>query len=34
MFYAKMKTKCKKYENGRRPVRETNPVLKEKEVIL
>jgi hypothetical protein len=34
MLYAKNKTKYKKSENGRRPVREANPVLKEKEIIL
>jgi hypothetical protein len=30
MLYAKNKTKYKTSKNGRRPVRETNPVLKEK----
>ena len=34
ILYAKNKTTYKKYENGLRPVREANPVLKEKEIIL
>jgi len=33
MLYAKNSTKYKKSENGRRPVRDANPVLKEKKVI-
>jgi len=34
MLYAKNKTKYKKSEKGRGPVREANPFLKEREVIL